>query len=95
MRELNGLKSVLRDEKVSIETLSAMKECNKQWEKQREMAGLNNLTQKDRITQLEINIAKMIRDIKEDDKNIKTIFILFAFQIFIDTLILLALIKVK
>lgn len=95
MRELNELKLVSRGEKVSVETLSGMKECNKKWEKQREMAGLNNLTQKDRIAQLEINFAKMIGDVKEDNKNIKTIFILFAFQIFIDTLILLALIKVK
>lgn len=95
MKELDSIKSALMGEKISVKTLNDVKECNKKWEKQRERVGLNSLTQKDRITQLEINFAKMIGDVKEVNKNIKTIFILFAFQIFIDALILLALIKVK
>ncbi len=95
MKDLTQVKLVLRGEKVSAETIKSMKECNKKWEKQREMAGLNSLTQKDRISQIEINIATITKCTKDANKDIKTIYILFAFQILIDTLILLALFKVK
>lgn len=95
MREIDDLRAIAKGEKVSKESIKHIKECSETWEKNREKVGLNVLTQKDRIIQLEINIAKIIRDLKEDHTNIKTIFILFFIQIFIDGLLLLAMIKVK
>lgn len=95
MREIDDLKTILKDKKVSKESLKRVKEINETWEKQREEMGANVLTQKDRIIQLEIKFTRMIQDMKENNKNIKTFFFLFTIQILIDTLILLALFKVK
>lgn len=91
----NGVVDINMGEHIDKKILDNMLMANKVWEKQREKAGLGKMTQKDRITQTEINIAKTHQDIRDNKTDIIRLYILFGLQVLVNIAVIIVINKLK
>ena len=91
----NGVVGFKIGDRIDKEIIDNMLKANKEWEKQRENSGIGKMTQKDRITQTEINIAKTYKDIKDTNKEIIRLYILFGLQVLVNIAVIIGLNTLK
>ena len=91
----NGVVGLKIGDRIDKEIIDNMLKANKEWENQREKSGLGKMTQKDRITQTKINIAKTYKDIKDTNKEIIRLYILFGLQVLVNIAVIIGLNTLK
>ena len=92
----NAVKRVIKEgERIDPETLDRMKDCVDRWENKRKSSGLDKMTQKQRIANIEICLADHSTELKDDNKNIIRIYLLFVLQAIFNLGILLTITALK
>lgn len=90
------IKKVIKEgERVDPETLDMMRDCIDSWENKRKSSGLDKMTQKERIANLEMSCADHGAKLKDDNKNIIRIYLLFVLQAIFNLGILLTITALK
>lgn len=87
--------AIKEGEKVDPEIIDRMNVCIDEWEKKRKSSGLDKMTQKERIANLEMGLADNLAKLKDDNKNIIRIYLLFVLQAIFNLGILLTITALK
>ena len=90
------IKHVIKEgERVDPEIIDRMNVCIDEWEKKRKSSGLDKMTQKERIANLEMCSADHSAKLNDDNKNIIRIYLLFVLQAIFNLGILLTITALK